>query len=600
MGLSLSVICGLIWLPQSVSASVEDFKFKSLTTDYSLARVEGRSEVRIKETFVAVFPDFDQNRGFARSIPINYDGHTLSLELGEIKRDGVTMIPAKDSIKDGYRRLELRDGDNYVYGEHRFEINYRYRDVILNPDDSLNQEFYWDVNGTGWKQPFETVVANIYVETELLPELTGRMVCYTGSLGSKNQACSSEKVEINQFKFISNGTLQAAETLTFGIEFKMNTFAAYQPTGMNKALINGIRLIVVGLVTSLAYLTGKRVQFGLNAKVNQPVVVQYLPPEGIEVLQSSVLMGSSKLISVALVDLAVRHKIIISELPSGGNPKSIFAKLSSTKDYKLTLESTTGISPNEVKLLQIYFPGLKLGSIFNLEQLKNDYYKSYELMKLSASVPDSMKADGYYQKPGAQWVRYGVWSLIGAIISIVGVVAATSGASSLLYYQQEWLIPLVLLVGIGFAILTGLYFGTNNLSPEGSRIKHYLLGLKMYIKLAEADRIKYLQSVLTADRKLINIANDEQKVVLYERVLPYAMIFGLEKTWTKILENIYLETSNAPYWYHGTNGFSSSNFNSAISRFSGSMSSSSGSGSSSFGGGGSSGGGGGGGGGGGI
>ena len=52
-------------------------------------------------------------------------------------------------------------------------------------------------------------------------------------------------------------------------------------------------------------------------------------------------------------------------------------------------------------------------------------------------------------------------------------------------------------------------------------------GLKLYIEMAEADRIKLLQSVEGADTSAKGI------VKLYEKLLPYAAIFGLEESWMK-------------------------------------------------------------------
>jgi len=99
--------------------------------------------------------------------------------------------------------------------------------------------------------------------------------------------------------------------------------------------------------------------------------------------------------------------------------------------------------------------------------------------------------------------------------------------------------------------------------------------------------------------------DDPARIVrVYERLLPYAVLFGQEKEWARELERYYAE--QGPDWYHGvTPGFTFAHFSSSIgslsstvsSSYSGSSSSSSSGGS---GGGGSSGGGGGGGGGGGV
>ena len=88
--------------------------------------------------------------------------------------------------------------------------------------------------------------------------------------------------------------------------------------------------------------------------------------------------------------------------------------------------------------------------------------------------------------------------------------------------------------------------------------------------------------------------NDErQRVVLYERVLPYAVMFGREKEWSKRLGEYYEKTNTQPDWYSGSYGaFSAAAFASSIgnmntvSSYSSSSGGSSGSGSVGGGGGG--------------
>src|SRR3989339_20760 len=122
------------------------------------------------------------------------------------------------------------------------------------------------------------------------------------------------------------------------------------------------------------------------------------------------------------------------------------------------------------------------------------------------------------------------------------------------------------------------------LSQKGREMKEEWLGFKMYLEVAE----KYRMQNLTPD--------------LFEKFLPYAMIFNVEKKWAKNFEAMHLP---APEWYHSAmvagapmssssvSSFSPSSFSSSfISSFSSSFSSSGGGG-----GGGSAGGGGGGGGG---
>ena len=156
----------------------------------------------------------------------------------------------------------------------------------------------------------------------------------------------------------------------------------------------------------------------------------------------------------------------------------------------------------------------------------------------------------------------------------------------------------IIWVGLG---LIGLVAGRKPLTSEGAKLKEHLLGLKEFIRVAEADRLQMLQSVSGAER----VATDAGSIIkVYEKLLPYAVLFGLEKEWAGTLGKYY--DQNPPDWYAGSNisAFNAGAFaagvgsiaSSVASSYSGSSSSSSSGGS---GGGGSSGGGGGGGGGGG-
>ncbi|HOW01196.1 MAG TPA: DUF2207 domain-containing protein, partial [Rhodoglobus sp.] len=136
-----------------------------------------------------------------------------------------------------------------------------------------------------------------------------------------------------------------------------------------------------------------------------------------------------------------------------------------------------------------------------------------------------------------------------------------------------------------------------------AELRDHLKGLELYIRLAEADRLKMLQSPTGAEREAISTSDPRQIIDVYEKLLPYAVLFSLEKQWAQELGKYYTEQS--PDWYSGTGAFNAAVFASSISSmsttaassYSGSSSSSSSGGS---GGGGSSGGGGGGGGGGGV
>ena len=68
------------------------------------------------------------------------------------------------------------------------------------------------------------------------------------------------------------------------------------------------------------------------------------------------------------------------------------------------------------------------------------------------------------------------------------------------------------------------------LSQEGRELREEWLGFKLYLGTAERDRLQKL----TPD--------------LFEKFLPYAMMFGIEKKWAKAFEGMQVAP---PSWYHG-------------------------------------------------
>src|SRR5690606_19703682 len=95
-------------------------------------------------------------------------------------------------------------------------------------------------------------------------------------------------------------------------------------------------------------------------------------------------------------------------------------------------------------------------------------------------------------------------------------------------------------------------------------VRDHMKGLKEYITLAEADRLRYLQSPQGALREPIPTDDTAQVIKLNEKLLPYAMLFGLEKQWAEELGRYYQEQGTAPEWYVGSGPFNATMFASTI------------------------------------
>ena len=131
----------------------------------------GHSTLRTVETFVALFPDFDQNKGLVRNIPSTYGGtdafdpRRVDTQLHIVSVTDENGDPVYWETYDagsGIYGMYI-DDDTYKHGRHTYVIEYTQQDVTRHFDDTGADEFYWDVNGTDWPQPFGTVSATVHL-----------------------------------------------------------------------------------------------------------------------------------------------------------------------------------------------------------------------------------------------------------------------------------------------------------------------------------------------------------------------------------------------------------------------------------------------------
>jgi uncharacterized membrane protein YgcG len=606
---------------------VNDFTFDSFDATYALSQDSSkRSMLHTNETLIAEFPDFDQNRGIIRSIPTDYDGHSTHITVASVT-DGNGKARSFSMGSDGdftTITIAVPEGQ-FVHGKQTYVIDYTQTDVTKYFTDTNDDEFYWDVNGTGWSQSFGEVSATVTVVGSVASKLNGQNSCYQGSEGS------TEKCDLAA----DNGTITAHvdklgpyEGMTLAIGFAPKTFAD-APFNLIEKILEIIPVtFLLGLLAEVLAVVGAAVlHFQLwRRRSGDPIIAQYEPPTGVSAMLAANIIGKPKKgMAASIVDLAVRGKLRIIEKPKEGYQAAKFGVQQLNVDGLLPDEESVmnalfafgGYADMESMLGQFTGalpPGLKvIGSSpassasadpvdANVKWLeKNDTELGDAVKLLTTSVESNAESVGLRKARHPAIVTViGVLAILGAVLLFItaftsgddglgialGVIGANAGA---------WIAVLVF----------GLVSGLRPLTAEGSKLYDQLLGLKLYIQLAEADRLKMLQSISGAEK--VSTSDGNQIVKIYERLLPYAVLFGLEKEWAAELAKYYGATS--PDWYSGANlgAFDVAAFSTGIAAFSAVSASTTASSSSSgfsssggSGGGGSSGGGGGGGGGGGI
>ncbi|MEZ5189884.1 MAG: DUF2207 domain-containing protein [Schumannella sp.] len=257
-------------------------------------------------------PSFDQNRGIIRSIPDWYGDVPLDTQvLGITDENGDDIYYEVQS--DGGFTVLIIDDDTFKHGATTYVIHYTQVDTIRAFADAGDDEFYWDVNGTGWDQPFGEVSATVLVGPDLAAELGEGHSCYAGPQGS-TRVCPSgvsttQTVDGGAELRASATNLGPRENLAIVVAFLAGTFvegeeveggSPYDPNApyvpldpidldpppawaLATSLLGGIVAFVAGVAGSVATKRRRAVPTGF-------IVPQYSVPKGLDVMVAAELI----------------------------------------------------------------------------------------------------------------------------------------------------------------------------------------------------------------------------------------------------------------------------------------------------------------------
>jgi uncharacterized membrane protein YgcG len=545
-------------------ASVDDFVYDSFEADYYLVRgTGGTSHLFTTETLVARFPDFDQNKGIIRWIPKTDSGVGHDTRVVSVTGAGGAPIPWWTEEDEDWVYV-LTGDDSYVRGVQTYVISYTMSDVVLRYEDTGADEFYWDAVGTAHAQPFGSVTGRVHIAADAADGLmAGRAHCYRGPVGSADRCGMSGPEpdttwpgDVAAWALASAGPDAAAsavvftatdadvgadEGVTIAIGFAQRTFSAPTPPPPPPypwwewilpvlALLSGIGGLIFILVM--------KVVLRRNPD-RSPVIVQYTPPEDESLtLSAGVLDVPARAMAAHVVDLAVRDAV---ELRASGERDD-------PADFDVILRSKEGLEHDDLRVIQTLFAkNAKVGAAVDL----GAFAKSPPIRAVTyvRRIDEFTVQRGYRSKlPG--WIgsvraaaQLGGFFLAMALIffsdSAFGVLSAVGPIGVALY------ISAIVSGFFAFIILPFFSLPKSVLTLAGGAHKTYLEGIREYLRLAEEDRLRAAQSPRTADLVASGRrAYGEQPnspgdsiVNVYERLLPYAVLFGMEREWVGVIRS---------------------------------------------------------------
>lgn len=521
---------------QVALADVNDFKFESFDAVYEISlsqEFENRPEMVVTETIIAIFPEIDQNRGIVRSIPSKSYGVFPGLvQVMSVTDENGKPRDHEVIQEEGFNNVYIKNQDeSFVYGRQTYVIKYSQSWVIRNYQASSgNDEFYWDVNGTGWLQSFERVSATVKLDTELQKALVlSSASCYQGKSGATD-SCETKDLTQERVYFASSNLAQG-ENLTISIPFApgvVNTsgpdvegtaaLAIYQVTGF----------LIFLLLTWAAYIRF----FRRNSRAELPIIVpQYKPAGAPSLLETGIIsFKRSHLRQALIVELAVKNQIEIESV-AGDEGTFVLRRTNVDKDEDGVMQAL-GLDRNGSEV--------RIGAA----AVKSDNREiSLALENLIATKTRNLDRDGYFMKRELK-LTLTVW-LLGVGLYVLWSIVA----SQLDTMTEAGYLAAPILTFLPFSLVYWLLVSKRRYSKKGKDVIAHLKGLEMYIELAEKDRLEFLQSPKGASLELSEISG-EKTLKLYEDILPWAILLGLQKQWGEVLTALY-EKQKSPKWFIG-------------------------------------------------
>lgn len=504
------LIAGLFFAPNVLAVEkIDNFE--------SSIKINSDASINIEEKIYYNFGE-EQKHGIFREISIKYKarGGNYSLRISdiEVKNEKGDSYNFEVSYPGNYVKIKIGDADKFVSGEKVYNIYYKIEKAI-NYFDSYD-ELYWNITGNEWEIPIEQSKGVIYFPQDI-EESGAQKDCFAGKTGS-DARCSSQKYiyDENLVKgtVFKQDLLQAEQGLTVVIGFPKGLVT--QPSKFQVFLEilrdNWVLFLPIIVFGGFFYLWHTR---GRDPVGRGTIIPEFEAPNNLTPIEVGSIINEKvrqKDISAEIINLAVKGYIKIICLQK----KAMFKSADFTLE-KLKSEDNS-CNKFEKELMQGLFSHNK--ESVKLSSLKNKFFKI--LKKLKDNVYISIVDKKYF----AQSPRKTKMIYIGSGIAVLFLgpfLGAFWGSLGILSFTLSGII--IIVFGFFMPVKT----------KKGVLAKEHILGFKKYLSVAEKARLEFHNA-------------PEKNPKQFEKLLPYAMVLGVEKEWAKQFEGIYNE---APSWYAG-------------------------------------------------
>jgi Predicted membrane protein (DUF2207) len=500
-------------------------------------RVDRDGGVDVAETITARFSG--SWNGIYRAIPVKYRtpqgfNWTLGVDLESATGEGNQPLQTETSREGHYIKYKIwvpgaQDATRTVV------LRYRATNGLRFFED--HDELYWNVTGDEWDVPIEAASATI----ELPAGTEGiRAIAFNGVYGSTARDAAVEIGE-RSVRIVMPHRLDFHEGLTAVVGWNKGVVA--EPTRADRAAgflrSNWPLAIPIPIFFGAFTLWRRR---GRDPR-RRPISVQYEPPEGLTPAEVGTLLDHSadmRDVTATMVDLAVRGYLKFEER----DERKLFGLIGEREYVLHRLKPRSewgGLAAHERKVLEGIFED-DVESV-ELSELENEFYK--DLPGIKDGIFDRLLRHRFYRarpdKVRGWWMFGGVF--LGALVAVGGGALAARVSLTPVPFVVAGVLTGIILLAFGSVMPAR--------TDAGARALEKVLGFEEFLRRVEADHFEHV--VKTPE--------------LFDRFLPFAMAFGVEKKWAKAFEDIYREP---PTWYvgSGVTHFNAGLFSSRLADFS--------------------------------
>ncbi|MFC1700429.1 DUF2207 domain-containing protein, partial [Patescibacteria group bacterium] len=473
---------------------------------YSEITVNEDGTINVKETIKYNFQELPDKHGIYRFLDYkreNLQGknYILNTDVLQITNDKGTPYQFQESKKGDYIRLKIGDANQTITGIHTYVVTYKVSGALTYFSD--HDELFWNISGTEWPVSINRVEGKIILPKDI-PSNKIDVVCYEGWYGSSSQSCSTY-IGDHDARAISSRTFSSGENLSIAVSFPKGYVTELKARRDTSGFLQIVFIILAGMFVLFWYvflplkILRNYLKDKKNTKEKQQIVAAWFSPpkdgrKKFTPAETGLVLDKvtdHKEVTASLIDLAQRGYLKIIQVKK---KKFKFEKLKEFKNDK-------SLKEYEKTLLEGIFGDKKETELNKLKSNTKFHTKLNEFQKqLEQTVMDM----GMFHKEPSKVATNNI------VLGVLGLIIFN---------------PILMIVAFAFG------------QKSAQRTD---LGIDKYSKA------KSLLNFLKSQDEQLDFQAKNQ--MFFEKLLPYATVFGVEDIWAKRFEDLKFKP---PEWYDG-------------------------------------------------